>query len=399
VTRAVVLIALVLSTIHSARAGALVVLHHQPGNPSRPWTWRMITEHLPVIRAAGYTAILVSPHQKSCGGAQSTGYDPYDFRSFESAHGTASQLAELIRGAHALRLQVYADMVLNHMCSNNFRYPRFSKPDFHTFGAIQNWDDQWQLENGSLFGLEDLKQESAYVRGELWNFVIKSNNVGFDGYRWDAAKHVPQWYWRDHVVNNVRRWGKYSFGEVLSSNIDYLRSYVATGMAVTDYALYFAMRDQFRFGGNLAALDGAGVAGVDGVQALTFVENHDVGPPQNRLLAYALIAAYPGYPSFFNVDLRDGILNNLVWIQNTLAVGPYVNRYKDSDTIIFSRGDRLLAGINQRGEWVSKWVQTPWVNTQIHDYTGHVADESTNQTGWVELFIPPVGYVMMAPVR
>ncbi|HSC71773.1 MAG TPA: alpha-amylase domain-containing protein, partial [Candidatus Methylomirabilis sp.] len=163
--------------------------------------------------------------------------------------------------------------------------------------------------------------------------------------------------------------------------------------------LYFAIRDNFRFGGNLAALDGAGIAGADGPDALTFVQNHDVGPPMNRLLAYAFIAAYPGYPAFFDVDLNDSAINNLVWIQNTLAAGPYTNRYKDADTIIFSRGDRLLAGINQRGSWVNKWVQTPWVNTQIHDYTGHVQDERTNQDGWVELWLPPQGYIMMAPLR
>jgi alpha-amylase len=88
-----------------------------------------------------------------------------------------------------------------------------------------------------------------------------------------------------------------------------------------------------------------------------------------------------------------------VWIHNTLASGSYLSRYKDADTIIFSRGDQLLAGINQRGGWVNRWVQTPWVNTEIHDYTGHVADERTNQEGWVELWIPPAGYIMMAPLR
>jgi alpha-amylase len=382
-----------------AQAGTILVLQHQPGDPTRPWTWRLIIDHLPMIRSAGYTAILISPHERACGGSQSLGYDPYDFRSFDSAHGTEAELAELIRKAHALGLQVYADMVLNHMCSNNFTYPRFSRADFHTTGGIGDWNDQGQVENGSLFGLEDLNQESPYVRGELWNFLVKTNNIGFDGYRWDAAKHVPRWYWKDHIVNNVRSWGKYSFGEVYSGDRDYLVSYVATGMAVTDYALYFAIRDNFRLGGNLAALDGAGIAAADGANALTFVENHDVDPPRNRLLAYAFIAAYPGYPAFFDVDLRDPAINNLVWIQNTLAAGAYTNRYKDADTFIFSRSDRLLAAINQRGSWVNKWVQTPWTNTQIHDYTGHVEDERTNDDGWVELWIPPQGYIMMAPLR
>jgi len=382
-----------------ARAGTLLILQHQPGDPTRPWTWRLIIDHLPMIRAAGYTAILLSPHEKACGGNLSLGYDPYDFRSFDSAHGTEQELAELIRKAHALGIQVYADMVLNHMCTNNFKYPHFSKRDFHTFGKIQDWNNQWQVENGALTGLEDLKQESPYVRGELWNFLVKTNNMGFDGYRWDAAKHVPHWYWSDHILPNIKRWGKYSFGEVLSGDQGYLFSYVANGMAVTDYALYFVIRDSFRFGGNLAARDGAGIAGSDGADALTFVENQDSPPPINRLLAYAFIAAYPGYPAFFNVDLQDAALDNLVWVQNTLAVGPYVNRYKDANTIVFSRGDRLVAGINQGGDWVSRWVQTPWVNTPIHDYTGHVQDERTNQDGRVELWIPPQGYVMMAPLR
>jgi alpha-amylase len=390
---------LLLAVATTARAGAIVVLQHQPGDATRPWTWRMIIDHLPMIRAAGYTAVLLSPHQKACGGNLSLGYDPFDFRSFDSAHGTQAQLAELVQRAHALRIQVYADMVLNHMCINNFTYPRFSRRDFHTVGTIRDFNDQFQVENGALSGLEDLKQESPYVRGELWNFLVKTNNMGFDGYRWDAAKHVPRWYWSEHIVPNVRRWGKYNFGEVVSGDLGYLSSYIATGMAVTDYALYFALRDQFRLGGNLAALDGAGVAAADGTNALTFAQNHDVGPPANRRLAQAFIAAYPGYPAFFDVDLQDTTLNNLVWIQNTLASGPYVNRYKDADTIVFSRGDRLLAGINQRGAWVSHWVQTPWRNTQLHDYAGQVADERTNAEGWMELWIPPLGYVMMAPLR
>jgi alpha-amylase len=399
VKRRLALVLLALLAAAPAWAGAIAVLQHQPGDPTRPWTWRLIIDHLPMIRGAGYTAILLSPHQQACGGKQSLGYDPFDLRSFASAHGTEAELAELIRKAHALGVHVYADMVLNHMCTNNFRYPRFSKRDFHTFGKIQDWNDQWQVENGALVGLEDLKHESPYVRGELWKFLVKTNNLGFDGYRWDAAKHVPRWYWKDHILPNTRRWGKYSFGEVLSGDRDYLASYIATGMAVTDYPLYFAIRDNFGFGGNLAALDGAGIAGVDGPNALTFVQNHDVGPPANRLIAHAFIAAYPGYPAFFDVDLRDARLNNLVWIQNTLARGPYTNRYKDADTIVFTRGASLLAAINQRGEWVSKWVETPWVNTRIHDYTGHVEDEQTNAAGWVELWIPPLSYVMMAPLR
>lgn len=55
--------------------------------------------------------------------------------------------------------------VLNHMCTNNFRYPRFSAGDFHHAGTIQNSDDQERVENGALLGLDDLKPESPTCAG------------------------------------------------------------------------------------------------------------------------------------------------------------------------------------------------------------------------------------------
>lgn len=193
--------------IPNAYAGAILQLYHDPQNPQFSWSWKTISQKLDNIKAAGFTALLISPHQAACGGKQSVGYDPYDFRSFDSAHGTGEELGELVKKVHRYGLQIYADMVMNHMCSNNFNYPRFGSNDFHHSGSINNWGDQWQVENGSLFGLEDLAQESSYVRGELWKYLVKTNNMGFDGYRWDAAKHVPKWYWKDHIVNNVNAWG------------------------------------------------------------------------------------------------------------------------------------------------------------------------------------------------
>ena len=378
-------------------AGGLLQLYHDPRNPHFDWNWNKVIANLPKIKASGYTAILISPHQKACGGQWSVGYDPYDFREFNSSHGSHNDLKTLVEKTHQQGLQIYADMVMNHMCINNFQYPRFSKDDFHHDGGISNWNDPAQLENGSVFGLEDLRQESPYVRGELWNYLVKTNDMGFDGYRWDAAKHVPKWFWNNHIVPNVNAWGKYNFGEVYDSNIALLQTYVDTGMAVTDYNLYFAMKDAFRFGGNLAVLDGAGFAAVNGSKALTFVQNHDVGPPDDRLLAYAFIASYPGYPLFFDVSLNDPTMNNLVWIQNNLAKGRYVSRYNDQHTLIYERDHHLLVGINQNGQWANRWVQTSWKNTALHDYTGHVQDVFVNNDGYVEIRLPPFSYVMLAP--
>jgi alpha-amylase len=380
-----------------SHGGVILQLSHDPDSRAQfPWNWEFIKQHVNQIQAAGYTALLISPHQKSCG--ISKGYNPEDFTSFDSSHGSEQQLADLITAVHGAGMQIYADMVMNHMCRDkNFIYRRFGPNDFHHQGDISNWQDEHQVENGSLFGLEDLAQESAYVRQELFTYLVKTNNIGFDGYRWDAAKHVPRWFWKDHIVNNVNAWGKFNFGEIVESDLDRLQLYVNTGMTVADQNLYTAMADNFKLGGNLAALDGAGYAGRNGEKALTFVENHDYGPPANRLLAYAFISAYPGYPLFYKVLLNDKALNNLVWVHENLAKGPYINRYKDQNTLVFERGGHLLAGINQSDAWVHRWVETSWRNTRLHDYSFHVEDKWTNNDGYVEISIPPMSYVMLAP--
>lgn len=372
-----------------ADAGAVVHL--------RRWRWVDIAANMQAIRDAGYTAILISPHTATCGGGFSDGYDPSDFTSFTSRFGTGAELGSMIQTAHNFGVQVYADMVLNHMCATNYSYPRFGWNDFHHNGGISDWNNQWQVENGDLFGLNDLAHESGYVRSELFNFVVATNNLGMDGYRWDAAKHVPIWFWRDHVVNNVNGWGKFNFGEVYSADRNYVQPYVDTGMAVTDFALYDAILAAFRFGGDLRVLDGAGYAAVNGPRAVTFVENHDVGPPQNRMLAYAFLAAYVGYPIFYDVSLNDAVMNNLVWIHNNKAHGNYYNRYKDQNVLIFERDHNLLAGINQSGNWAGIWVYTSWNNTRLHDYSGHSADIWTDSAGWTQVWIPPGSYVMLAP--
>jgi alpha-amylase len=398
--RVVLFIILILSlgfASQGSHGGVILQLSHDPDSSAQfPWNWGFIKQHVNQIQAAGYTALLISPHQKSCG--ISKGYNPEDFTSFDSSHGSEQQLADLITVVHGSGMQIYADMVMNHMCRDkNFTYRRFGPNDFHHQGNISNWQDEHQVENGSLFGLEDLAQESPYVRQELFAYLVKTNNMGFDGYRWDAAKHVPRWFWKDHIVNNVNAWGKFNFGEIVESDLDRLQLYVNTGMAVADQNLYTAMADNFKLGGNLAALDGAGYAGRNGVKALTFVENHDYGPPANRLLAYAFISAYPGYPLFYNVLLNDKALNNLIWVHENLAKGPYINRYKDQNTLVFERRGHLLAGINQSDAWVRRWVQTSWRNTRLHDYSFHVEDKWANNDGYVEISIPPMSYVMLAP--
>ena len=363
------------------------------------WNWQAVISHMDGFKAAGFSAILLPPHTATCSGAfGGLGYDPSDFTSFDGGFGTTAELQTIIRLAHTAGIRVYADMILNHMCTkSDYSYPRFSWNDFHHNGPILDWTNTFQREYHDLVGLNDLAQESAYVRQELAIYLQKSNDIGFDGFRWDGVKHIPLWYWREHVLGKVSSWGKFSVGEVYDANHDFLRNYADLGMSVTDYSLYFRMVDAFKFGGDLATLDGAGYAGSDQSKAATFVENHDVPPPANRLLAYAFLATYPGYPFFSHIDLNDAKFKNLIWIHNNFATGRHINRWKERDLIIFERESNLLVAINQSGDWQSRWVDSSWVSTTLHDYSGQVTNTDTYADRRVLVSVPPMSYVMLAP--
>jgi alpha-amylase len=72
-------------------------------------------------------------------------------------------------------------------------------------------------------------------------------------------------------------------------------------------------------------------------------------------------------------------------------------REREHDLLIFERQGNLLAGLNQSGSWQSRWVDTSWANTKLHDYAGHTGDTWTAGDARVQVSIPPGSYVMLAP--
>jgi alpha-amylase len=114
----------------------------------------------------------------------------------------------------------------------------------------------------------------------------------------------------------------------------------------------------------MAFLDHAGLAGVDPLGAVTFVENHDtdrggIGGPivSNKLLAYAYILTSEGYPCVFYRDyskdpncfgLKDRI-DRLISIHERVAAGETLQRFKDDGVFAFERlgGTHLLVGLNK----------------------------------------------------
>jgi glycosidase len=236
--------------------------------------------------------------------------------------------------------------------------------------------------------------------------------VGADGFRLDAVKHVPDWFWRDFydpAIHGIGPGGStpYSFGEVIEHHDDdLLRSYVRKdgfgNRDLLDFPLYFDMRDVFSANGfgDMQRLERASVDRIDGNPndgsiGVTFVQNHDelAPPPTSDNIAYAHILTRTGYPViYFNAlafgedrsfpirgrgDALGGQfgdrITKLVDIHNEYARGHFIKRLADNDVYIYERDQALLVGLNDNRMFdADRPVQTSFPEgTVLAELTGN----------------------------
>src|SRR5215510_13501293 len=115
--------------------------------------------------------------------------------------------------------------------------------------------------------LADLKTESSRVRDIIKRYLRKLVELGVDGFRFDAAKHIEPDFFADVLTEFP---DQYAFGEVIVDNsaeipnIEVLDFY--------DFPLVAAMKDAFAFGGDLRSLINAqkNHRALPGPKAITF---------------------------------------------------------------------------------------------------------------------------------
>ena len=378
-------------------SGAIYQFYHTP--------WNTIRDSLAMVADAGYDAIQVPPAQRSkrtWADPEPRGYQPIDHLDFASVFGTESEYRAMVTEAHEQGLDVIADAVLNHMAEGvDFdAFPHFGWDDFRHEGQIRDDEDDWELENRDLEGLPDLRQESQHVRDHLEAYVQKYADCGVDGLRWDAVKHMPVWFFRDHANPWAVARGLYTVGEVLHGSVSYCERYLETGMSVMDYPLYFTMRERaFGSDGNLSTLADAGVVAQQPHRTVTFVSNHDSPPPEHEMLAYAFILTYEGYPRVYSgrIDCDDDAIATLLSIRRNHAAGPALTRHAGRDCYVFERQGNLLVGLNRATEWRSVEIRTSWETVSLTEYSGNADALTTSADGTVELPLPPTGWVCYGP--
>jgi len=403
-------------------------------------------------------------------------YDVYDLGEFDqkgsiaTKYGTRAEYLAAIEEAHSHGMQVYADIVLNHRMGADEKeqvlatpyskenrsepngsqeqvtvYTRFTFPgrgstysDFqwmwHHFDAVDHVEEHPD-DNQNIYVLEG-KMFDTYVSAEFGNYDYLMgcdldfgaeevreeltrwgkwylDTTGVDGFRIDAVKHIPSWFfpeWLASIHSHANR-DLFAVAEFWDPDIEQLKSYIEQSkgaLSLFDVPLHFKFyqagieRREFPldsiFSGTLMEQDPA--------HAITFVANHDsqalqalesVVEPWFKPLAYALILLRrEGYPCVFIADYEgatyedyglDGekhviempsfkhLLDLMLRLRSEHLEGEQHDYFDHPNTIGWSySGENALAVVLCNGEEGSKSMETGLPDTEFEDCTGNIRE-------------------------
>src|SRR5690606_27868027 len=325
---------------YKSKNGVMMQSFYWDVEPRGEW-WSILTDHLTGWSESGIDRLWLPVATKGQSGGYSMGYDPsdyFDFGEFDQ-HGTVitrfgsrKELESLIDKAHELKLEVIADIVINHNSGGGEEYNPYRDKNTYTLfdqahgsasemfnrtyenfypNSTSNYDD------GSLFYEEtNLDHNQEYVQDWLWkseNSVAKyyQTVMGFDGWRFDYVLGFEPWV--------IKAWltevGGFSVSELWDGNPQVLAKFVdETGSGVFDFSTFYKLEEALDRFNDLTYLDKEMLWQTHPEKAVTFTANHDTEKdtnednkiaPENKLKAYAYILTHPGYPTLFYSDYEN----------------------------------------------------------------------------------------------
>ncbi|WBO66720.1 carbohydrate-binding module family 20 domain-containing protein [Streptomyces camelliae] len=262
------------------------------------WNWDSIaSECTDVLGPAGYGAVQVAPPEESLKQTNYYWWDvyqPYSY-SLNSRFGSQAKFSAMITACHKAGVKVYTDAVINHTAAqtgtgyngttitNKYATPDWTRTDYHDSTdcptsdlTIQDYSNLTQVQNCELLGLPDLKTGSDTVRAGLANYLNSQLALGVDGFRVDAAKHIPAADLaaiEGKLTNTTSGTAPYVFQEVYPGATPQPSDYYGSG-DVLDFTYAGKMKSAFQ--GNvsdLASLSSSGI--LPAANSVSFVTNHD----------------------------------------------------------------------------------------------------------------------------
>lgn len=321
--------------------------------PNTGTHWDKLKSESVNLANAGITAVWLPPAYKGEAGINDVGYgvyDLYDLGEFNqkgnirTKYGTKAQLQSAISALKTAQVQVYGDVVVNHMggaegtetvtaveaAGNNrnqeisgdqsitawtkfdfptrnntysafkWRWYHFdgvdwnqanSKKAIYKFrGTGKGWDVNVDSENGNYDYLmyADLDYQHPDVINEIkkWG-VWYTNELQLDGFRLDAVKHIDSQFMKDFLANARTTTGKnlFAVGEYWKNDVTTLNNYltqVNQSTSLFDVPLHFNFQAAANGSGSydMRNIQNGTLVASNPAKAVTFVDNHDSQPGQ-----------------------------------------------------------------------------------------------------------------------
>ena len=376
-----------------------------------------LTELAPRLKEYGINAVWIPPSMKNTG-TNSVGYSPFDHYDLGdkfqkgttyTRFGTKDEFLRMVAVMHANGIEVMQDIVLNHVDGaggtngaggedtgawdnkwKNFRYVSYATPaksgnEADYWSRSGRWSKNWKNfhpnsahncnsgdicsdwwgpdvcywegaygRSSNIVGYNPT-QSANYMRNEARNWMMWfKKQTAVDGYRWDAVKHIPDWFQQDMLWNvkySLPSWCQgsedmFSVGEYVGSQtemdnyctaIQYANGGNEFSMGTFDFSLRSSIQNVIQGGGfgDIGSIPGsqqtkrfANYASQKVHRVVPFVNNHDtfrpildddgkykgwdysnqiggnVDPFDKRLgMAYAIIMGVDGNPGIFMEDL------------------------------------------------------------------------------------------------
>ena len=191
------------------------------------WTYNDIKAELPNIAKAGFTSIQTSPVQPAAGtGAWYWLYQPLGF-SVGTELGTKEELKDLCAAADEYGINVVVDVVANHLAGDHTNIQSDLIPETYWHDGTYNsdipdnvdWNNRKQITTCDL-GMRDLNSENEYVQQVVAKYINELKELGVDGIRWDAAKHIGLPSEDCNFWPAVTAAGLYNYGEILTGPVN-----------------------------------------------------------------------------------------------------------------------------------------------------------------------------------
>lgn len=265
------------------------------------WKWDDIAQECEnFLSPKGYGAVQISPPTEHIvvpeqGFPWWQRYQPVSYKLM-SRSGDQTQLIRMIDRCHRVGVRIYADAVINHMAAiargvgsagtpySRYHYPGLYQPqDFHTCRkSIANYNNRDEVTECELVGLPDLNTTSPQVRERIARYLVRLVQLGIDGFRIDAAKHMNS---EDiaailAIVNRRVEPDPYVYQEVLDPGNEAIRKqeYYPNGQVIeAEYGRKVGEKFMGVNGQSIAQLETLGESWglMPREKAIVFIDNHD----------------------------------------------------------------------------------------------------------------------------